>query len=85
MYRLTIQKSALKALRKIPAKQAQRIRAELNKLAEDPNRADIDAKPLKGRPGFRLRIGEYRAIYNRDDAIQVIAILRVGPRGDIYS
>jgi len=43
---------------------------------------DIDA--LKGREGFRLRVGQYRAIYTRQDDQLIIEVVKIRPRGDIY-
>ena len=68
----------------MPQQQAQRIRQELDKLAENPNRRDLDIARLVGRPGFRLRIGHLRIIFDRNDDAQVIDILRIAPRGQAY-
>lgn len=84
MYRLKVSKKALKALDRIPRKEAGQVRAKLSMLAQDPDRPDLDVKPLVGRSGLRLRVGAYRVIYERDDEIRVIAVERVGKRGDIY-
>ena len=67
MYKLTVKKQAIKALLKMPSQNAQRIRRALDRLAEDPDRRDVDVAPLEGRPGFRLRVGGYRVIVERDD------------------
>ena len=40
--------------------------------------------PLRGRPGFRLRVGTWRVIFERDEEAQTIDVLRIGPRGDVY-
>lgn len=42
-----------------------------------------DVKPLKGRPGYRLRVGDYRAIFEMDAG--EILVLDAGPRGGIYT
>ena len=61
-----------------------RIRQLLDKLAEDPKRRDIDVKPLRDNRGFRMRVGDHRVIFDRDEETRVIGILRIGPRGDVY-
>lgn len=53
-------------------------------LIENPQRKDIDILRLQGRQGFRLRSGDWRIIFDQDDEIREIEILRIGPRGDIY-
>lgn len=35
-------------------------------------------------PGYRLRVGDYRAIFERDDDARTIEVLRIEPRGSIY-
>ena len=66
-------------MRRIPARDAERIRAKVAAYAAgDP----ADARPLMGRAGFRLRVGQWRVIFDDDGAM--VAVLRVGPRGDVY-
>ena len=84
MYQLTIRKQALKTLQRMPSRDARRVRNELAKLIEDPQRQDIDVMRLQGRPGFRLRSGNWRVIFERDEEKREINILRIGLRGDIY-
>ena len=84
MYRLTIKKQAIKAFQKMPRQSAQRVRRALDRLAENPARRDVDIAPLEGRPGFRLRVGDYRVIFERDDEARTIDVLRVAPRGQAY-
>lgn len=84
MYRLTIRRHAIKALLKMPVQDSRRVREDLKKLAERPDRRDIDVARLRGRPGFRLRVGGWRVICERDDEAREIRILRIGSRGDVY-
>ncbi len=83
-YRLTFRKQAVKALRRMPPAQSQRILAAIDSLAHEPDRRDMDVAPLVGQPGFRLRVGGIRVIYQRDDTARHIEILRIAPRGDAY-
>ena len=84
MYKLTFKRQAIKALRKIPSPPARRIRRELDELAENPDRRDLDVNALRGRRGFRLRVGEMRVIFERDDDACIIDVLRIAPRGQAY-
>ena len=84
MYRLTFKRQAVKALVKLPGRESRRIREQLDKMAEDPSRPDIDVKALSGRSGYRLRIGEFRAIIERDNEKRLMTVLRIAPRGQIY-
>ena len=84
MYELKIEAKAKKALVKMPRKDAERILTGLDKLAEDPDRQDLDVISLTNRNGYRLKIGTYRAIYERDDEIRLIAVFRIRHRKNIY-
>lgn len=42
------------------------------------------ATPLKGRPGWRIRVGDYRVIYEIEDDVLLIEIVRIGHRGKVY-
>ena len=82
MFQVTYSVQARKALRKMQFKMARRILHAMTRLAENPDRQDMDVKKLAGREGFRLRIGDWRVIYTRDGT--VLAVERIGPRGDVY-
>ena len=84
MYQLTLRRQAVKALRRMPRQEAGRIRSVLDKLADAPDREDLDIAPLRGRPGYRLRVGGVRLLFERDDEAHVIDVLRIAPRGDAY-
>lgn len=84
VYKLTFKKSVLKALRKIPQPQAEKLQQALGSIAQDPYGYQGDWKPMKGEPCWRLRIGRYRAICSIDDGELVILVLKVGSRGDVY-
>ena len=78
MYRLTLRRQAIKALRRMLHQDAARIRGELDMLAMAPDREDLDIARLKGRSGYRMRVGGARLIFERDDEAHVIDVLRMG-------
>ena len=51
--------------------------SELAKLIEDLHRNDVDVARLQGRQGFRLRSGNWRVIFDRNDQIREIEVLRI--------
>jgi mRNA interferase RelE/StbE len=83
VYRLEITKPAIRVLRRIPANAARLIRGKLDQLTRDPMRAP-NVKRLKGRPGYRLRVGDWRVVYEADQAQRRLIVLDVGPRGSVY-
>lgn len=59
-----------------------RIVLAIERLAADDPRADV--RRLKGSDELRLRVGEWRVRFRRDDAAQEVVISRVLPRGRAY-
>jgi mRNA interferase RelE/StbE len=82
MKQISYTKSAIRALRRMPANTATLIRTKIDAYAKDPNAQANNVKPLKGREGIRLRVGDWRVIM--DDQGNVLAVLDIGPRGGIY-
>ena len=41
-------------------------------------------KKLEGEPYYRLRVGNWRVIFDRQDEVKIIAIEKIKPRGDAY-
>lgn len=84
MYKIVFTKEAAKALQKIPRNVARLIREKLETLAADPYADHPNNKKLQGREGYRLRIGDWRVIYEIQNDQLVILVLRVAPRGEVY-
>jgi mRNA interferase RelE/StbE len=81
-YHITFQKQAIKALSKLNDPIYSRIKLAIQELASNPKPKGF--KQLKGRSGFRIRIGDYRVIYEIDGIILQIDIIDLGHRKDIY-
>ena len=84
MYRLKYRRQARNYLARLPLKTKTTIVKKLHELAVNPDNADLDIEILKGREGFRLRVGQYRVIYTRQDDQLIIEVVKVRSRGDIY-
>jgi mRNA interferase RelE/StbE len=78
---VTYTRAAIRVLRRMPANVAARIEAKIREYAADPAALANNVAALKGREGVRLRIGDWRVIMH--DGV-VLAVLDIGPRGDIY-
>ena len=81
-YRLFILRRAQKELAQMPPEAYERIRAAIRSLGQNPR--PERCRKLAGREGWRIRVGDYRVIYEIDDNQETVTILHVGHRHDIY-
>ena len=81
-YRVVLRPAAVRALKRIDHRDRDRIRGAIALLGEDPR--PPGARALHGRPGLRVRIGDYRIVYTVDDDILVVAVITLGDRGNAY-
>jgi len=84
MFRIEISREAIRSLRRMPTNIARLIRAKIDDLASDPQARNNNVKKLIGRPGYRLRVGDWRVIYDLDNALRILAVERIAPRGGAY-
>lgn len=82
-YRIEVKPSAADALAKIPQPHRRRIARKIDQLADNPR--PRGAIHLEGPSSlYRLRVGDYRIIYQIQDAALVVLVVRIGQRGDVY-
>jgi len=81
-YTVVLSKKAQKQLDKLSDTIAEPIIKVISDLGEDPRPAGN--KKLKGRDGYRIRIGNYRVIYDIFDSELIVDVIAVGHRKDIY-
>jgi len=60
------------------------MRERLDQIAEAPFAQNPNVTKLQNRPGYRLRVGDWRVIYDVQEGEMIILVLKVGSRGDIY-
>ena len=84
MYGLKYRRQARNYLARLPLKIKTAIVNNLHQLAANPDNPSLDIDVLKGREGFRLRVGQYRIIYTRRDDRLIIEVVKIRQRGDIY-
>lgn len=82
MYKLFIEKAVYKQLKNIPERDYKKVMASIAALATEPR--PHGSIKLKGRPGYRIREGNYRVIYEINDKILTVTVIEAGNRKEIY-
>jgi mRNA interferase RelE/StbE len=85
-YVVTIHKQARKKLLAMNANHRNKVAQAIYELGLNPDNALLNLKPLQGSAAtlWHMRVGDWRVIYDRDDALKIIAIEKIGARGDVY-
>ena len=81
MYNIIWKEGVLRDLEKLEKSIASRIYKKVGELSKDPSSKDI--KKLKGLDTYRLRVGDYRVLFDIDK--DNIIILKISHRKKIYS
>jgi mRNA interferase RelE/StbE len=81
-YDILIRRRAQKELAQLSRDDYERAKESIGNLSDNPR--PPGCKKLTGRDGWRIRAGDYRVIYEIDDAGQTVTVLHVGHRRDIY-
>ena len=82
VYRVELRPAAVRALRKVDPQQRLRLQGAIALLAQDPR--PPSSRPLKGRPGYRVRVGDYRILYTVTDDVLLVVVVTLGHRRDVY-
>jgi mRNA interferase RelE/StbE len=82
-YRVAVAASAEKELHALPPKVIRRVLARLERLAASPR--PPGCKKLKGGDTqWRIRVGDYRIVYEIDDAAKTVDVTRIAHRREVY-
>ncbi|MDI3195748.1 type II toxin-antitoxin system RelE/ParE family toxin [Pseudarthrobacter sp. AL07] len=81
-YRIELRPAAIRALKKVHPEDRARIQGAIALLGQDPRPPKAIA--LSGRPGYRVRVGDYRIIYTIQDDVLLVVVVNLGHRRDIY-
>ena len=82
MYEVQVLKKVKKNLIDLHPEIYKRVIKVLEDLAENPKPQGL--LKLAGRDGFRLRVGDYRIIYDIDDVNKIVTVLDIGHRSSVY-
>jgi mRNA interferase RelE/StbE len=83
-YAIIIEARAKKEMMALPRRDRQRIDQIILRLADDPHPPGVKSLHGKSKGLWRLRVGNYRIIYQVQPAELIVAIVKVGRRGDVY-
>ena len=83
MYKIKLSKLAIKNLKKFKKSDFKKISIKIDKLSKNPRPSN--SKKLKNQKDFfRIRVGDYRIIYQIKDSILLVLVFKIGHRKDIY-
>jgi mRNA interferase RelE/StbE len=83
LYRILFAPAALRQFRKLSSQLQKRLRPHVDALADNPRPAGV--VKLSGSDDiYRIRVGDYRIIYEIQDVGLVVLVLKVGNRREIY-
>ena len=82
-YRLALKQSAAKELESLPHRDLVRIVGRVQALSDNPRPSGCEK--LSGQERYyRVRQGDYRILYDVDDDSQVVTVVKIGHRRDVY-
>ena len=81
-YDLQIKQSAVKELRALQPADRSRVVDRIEALAEDPR--PLGCEKLTGGTRYRVRQGSQRVLYEVDDEAQIVTVVKIGHRRDVY-
>ena len=81
-YRLTLRQSAVKELESLPRRDLARVMSRIKVLADNPRPPAYEK--LSGQERYRVRQGDYRILYEVNDAHEVVTVVKIGHRREVY-
>ncbi|MFL5469866.1 MAG: type II toxin-antitoxin system RelE family toxin [Gemmatimonadaceae bacterium] len=81
-YSVFIKPSAVKELEKVPLKLRRVIARKILSLAVDPR--PHGSQKLSGAELYRIRQGDFRALYDVQDKARIVVVIKIGNRRDVY-
>ncbi len=81
-YVVALKQSAERELDRLPSALHDRIVERLLALKQNPRPPGV--KKLRGREGYRIRVGDYRMLYTVEDRKKVVEVFSVAHRKEVY-
>jgi len=83
VYEVYLERRAERDLKKLSAADFNRIVTRIKALADDP-RPEGCRKITGSSSDWRIRIGEYRVIYEIDEKSRIVSVIRIRHRREVY-
>lgn len=83
MYELLLEQAAERDLKKLPAEIFNRIVPKIKELAKNP-KPQRSRKITGSKNDWRIRVGDYRIIYEINAHAEIIRVMRIRHRRDVY-
>ena len=82
-YSVRFSSSSRRSLRRLPPNIERRLRSAASGLSVNPRPSGV--RKLRGyEREYRIRVGEYRLVYEIEDALRLVVILHISHRRDVY-
>ena len=83
MHEVYVERTAERDLKALPSQVFRRVVSHINTLSQNPRPPGCH-KITGSRSDWRMRIGDYRVIYEIDDKAKIVRVMRVGHRREVY-
>ena len=83
-YAVQFSENAFKSLRRYPREDQRRILVRIEELAADPTVMRGVKRLVEFDVTYRLRVGNYRVLFDRDDVVRIIDVIDILPRSRAY-
>jgi len=84
VYKLVFTKQAVKTLQRMPASIAKTIYQKMEIISQNPFESHSSVTKLQNREGYRLRVGDWRIIYEVQQEKIIVLVLKIGLRKEVY-
>ncbi|QLE47609.1 type II toxin-antitoxin system RelE/ParE family toxin [Nostoc sp. C057] len=82
-YQIELSNKAAKQLKKLSADIREKINEKILELADNPRPSGV-VKLENTANKYRIRVGNYRILYDIQDDILIVKVVRIGHRRDVY-
>ncbi len=82
-YRIELTRAAERGLKSLPKRDLSRVDARILSLATDPRPQGVKCLKVEERL-YRIRVGDYRVVYQVNDDVLLIVVVTIGHRKEVY-